>query len=331
MCAAPAISQRHTAEADLMTRAIAGDRDAADACLDQLGSDNKWLQHMMMEAMGSCTDVRLWQRLLTCLALHRWGEYADHRRRADGEASKRIDAATVSLFVQDAVPEVAPVKLAVLHEALTEPECRVRNAAATLLGLRGDPRAIEALVEVVRSGEPECKLRAVAALGRLNDERAGWLLIEALALDDERVHHEAGRALSELGDKAVPALIDALQYPQPHVRWHAARALGSVGDVRSTAGLLEALTDNDSGVRWAAADALVAVGEPAVPSILEWLSRHTLSEDVRQAVYHALHQMPSRRIQAQLQPVLDALRSPASGIETPGAAYRLLQTWESRP
>lgn len=330
MCPTPATSERHAVEAELLTRAVAGDRDAADAILDQLGSDNRWLQQMMLEAISHCADLRLWQRLLLCMALHRWGEHANCRRRADSAASKRIDEAVVRLFVRDDAPEVTPAKLAVLHEGLNDPECRVRSAAASVLGLRGDPQGFNLLAEAVHSGELDCKLRAIAALVKLNDERGGWTLIEALASDDVTVHHEAGRALTELGKTAIPALTDALKHPRQHVRWHAARALGDIGEVRSAANLIEALADDDFSVRWAAAEALVAIGEPAVPKILERLSRYTLSEEVRPVAYHALHQMPSRRVQARLQPLLDALRGPAAAIEAPGVAQRLLQTWESQ-
>ncbi len=323
-------SQRHAAEAELLTRTLSGDRDAADALLDQLGSDNKWLQRMMLEPVSRCIDLRLWKRLLICMALHRWDEHADCRRRADSKASKRIDEAITGLFVRDDAPEVTPVKLAVLHEGLSDPECRIRSAAAILLGLRGDPRAIDILAETLRMGEPECQLQAIVALGQLKGERAAWALIEALASDQETVHHAAGRALSELGDKAIPALADALKHPQQHVRWHAARALGDLGDMGAAASLIEALGDDDFSVRWAVAEALVAIGEPAVPKILDRLSRYTLTEDVRQVAYHALHQMPSRLVQARLHPLLDALRSPAAAVEAPGVAYRLLQTWQGQ-
>ena len=330
MCATPTMAERHATETELLARAVTDDRNAASAILAQLGSDNKWLQQMMMEAIGQCVDPRLWRRLLNRMALHRWGDDANYRCRPDSATSKRIDEAIIRLFVSDDVSEATPVKLAVLDEGMNDPECRVRSAAAILRGLRGDPRAVGELAETVRSGDVECKLRAIAALGKLNDELAGWALIEALASDDEKVHHDAGRALSELGERAIPALTDALKHPHQHVRWHAVRALGDIGGARSVTSLLEALADGDFSVCWAAAEALAVIGEPAVPKILQWLSHHTLLDNVRQAAYHALHQMPSRRVQVRLQPLLDALRGPAAAVEAPTAAYRLLQTWEDQ-
>jgi len=324
------ISQRYVAESELLARVLAGDRDAIESLLRQLGSADRRVCRMMLEAIGSCIDLRLWQRLLMYLALHRWGQNEDCQHRKDGEVSQRIDAAITDLFVQDDAPEVVPVKLAALHEGLNDPNCRIPSAAAALLGLRNDSQGFDALAEAVRSGEPQHRLRAIAALSKLRDERAGWALIEALASDHEKVHHEAARALSELGDCAVPALTDALTHPQQHVRWHAVRALAEIGGVRSSTALVEALVDDDFGVRWAAAEALAAIGEPAVHKILERLARPTISEDMRQVVYHALHQIPSRRIQARLRPLLAALRGPAAATEGPEVAAQLLRTWENR-
>jgi HEAT repeat protein len=282
---------------------------------------------MMAEAVLDSADLTLWQRLLTCLALHRWRGRPDCHLRAEGHASARLDAALVSLFVEDHQPQATAVKLAVLHEGLTDPECRMRNAAATLLGLRGDPRGIDTLIAAAREGEPGCRLRAVAALGKLKDGRGGWALVAALASDDEPLHRQAAQALEELSRQATPALLEALKHPRQHVRWHAVVALGGLGDSPACAGLAEALSDADYGVRWAAADALAAIGEPAALPILERLSRCALTEGARQAAYHALRNMRSDDLQLRLRPVLEALHGPAAATEAPILAHRLLQSW----
>ena len=330
MLATSAISQRHTAEAELLARAVADQRVAVDSVLSQLGSANRSLQQTIRETIQDSADGTLWQRLLSSLALHRWGEAPDCQRRADHEASERIDAALTRLFVEDGEGMASvPVKLAVLHEGLTDAECRVRSAAAALLGVRGDARGLEVLVETVHTGDPECKLRAVTALGKLKDERGGWALVEALACDDEGLHWEASRALGELGEKAFPALLDALKSSKPHVRWHAIRALGGINDRQAVAGVAEALGDTDYTVRWAAADALAGIGLPAVTPILERLLRYAPMDDTYQAAHHALHRIGSPEAQRELQPLLKALRGPAAPVEAPRVAYRLLRERES--
>jgi HEAT repeat protein len=327
MVAATAISHSHPEQAQLLASAATGDAQAADSLLSQLGSANQWLRQIMVRAIRDTADLGLWQRLLASLALHRWGGGADCHRRSDARTSERIDAALVSLFVEDTPPDYTSVKLAVLHEGLTDPECRVRSTSATLLGLRGDARGIDVLIQAVRMGDTECRLRAVGALGKLNDVRGAWALLEALTSDEEELHSEASLALENLDAQALPAYLEALRHARQHVRWHAVRGLSRLDDLRAWAGLAEALGDDDYGVRWAAAGALTAIGEPAVRSILERLSRCILTEGMRQAAFHALHQMRPGTIQLRLQPLLDALRGPAAAAEVPMQAYRMLQDW----
>jgi len=330
MIAADTTSQRHPAEAELLARALAGHPVAVDSVLSQLGSTNHWLQQIMLETIQDSAGQLLWQRLLECLALRHWGEYADCLRRVERETSDRIDKALMRLFVEDGQGTASvPVKIAVLQAGLNDAECHIRSTAAVLLGLRGDACGMEVLIETVRTGDRECKLRAVNALGKLKDERGGWTLVEALACDDEALHWDASCALGEMGDKALPALLDALKSARPHVRWHAVRALGGIGDRQAVAGVAEALGDTDYSVRWAAADALAAIGLPAVPAILERLARYAPMDDMYQAAYHALHRIGLAETQRQLQPLLKALRSPAAPVEAPMVAYRLLQGWET--
>ncbi len=329
MSATTVSSQRHPAEAELLERALAGQPMAVESVLNQLGSSNQWLQQIMMETIQDSAETLLWQRLLGSLALHRWGNMADSPRRSEHEASERIDAAVTHLFVgEDDAPSV-PVKLSVLHAGLNEVDCHIRRAAATLLAFRGDSRGIETIIEAVRAGDRECKLRAIDALGRLKDERGSWVLAEVLACNDDVLHSEAARALGELGDKALAAVLDALKSPRPHVRWHVVQIMGRISDTRAAAGLAEALADGDYSVRWAAADALATLGPLAVSKILERLSRYAPMNDTYQVAYHALRQIGTPEMQLRLLPLLKALHGPAAAVVAPVEAYRLLQLWET--
>jgi HEAT repeat protein len=334
MFATPAAPLRHPAEAELLLRAADGDPAAAGQIVGQLGSGNHWLRQIISEAIQDCAAPRLWQSLLSCLALRRWNAECPGAEPSDGdvESRQRTIAAITELFVKDAGPDHAPAtraKRAVLAAALDDPRPEVARAAACLLGQRGELNDPAWLIDAVRHGEIECRLRAVAALGRLQDPRGGPALIEALACEDERLHWEAARALADLGRAALPALSDALRAPAPHVRWHAVRALGQIGDVASASELAQALGDDDYGVRWAAAEVLARFGAAAVPPILERLARQPVSEGVRAAAYHALHRMQPAEVQERLQPVLSALRGPGAADAAPAVAYRLLHVWES--
>ena len=69
-------------------------------------------------------------------------------------------------------------------------------------------------------------------------------LIQALQDDDEDVRYHAAFALGEIGEgavEAVPALIQALQDDDEGVRYHAAYALRDIGTTET----LKAVSDNN--------------------------------------------------------------------------------------
>jgi HEAT repeat protein len=331
MIITPATSPRHVAETDLLARALTGHPAAIDSMLRQLGSAEPGLQRIMSEAVQESAEAMVWQRLLSCLALHRWDDTVDCQCWEDREISARLDASIVALFVEGDESDAAQqAKLLILRAGLADAESRIRTMAAVLLGLRGDAAGIDTVIEAARTGGPANRLQAIAALGRLKDERAGWAVVEALASDDEAVHRAASGALDELGAQAVTALLEALKSPKSHVRWHVVWALGRIREPAAIAGLVEALADDDYTVRWAAGDALAGIGEPAIPKILEMLARHLLMEQSYQVAYRALLRIGPREVQAQLQPLLQALRGAATSVEAPRIASQLIRTWERK-
>jgi HEAT repeat protein len=197
-----------------------------------------------------------------------------------------------------------------------------------LLGLRGDPRAIPYLDETIESGTTSWRLRSVRALATLRDKRCGPPLIKALAINRGSLHREARRALQSLGHLVKSAWLNALDHPDAHIRWHAARGLGELGDDRFALILAEGLLDDNYAVRWATSDVLARLGKRGVPATLTILSQRHLTEQSRQAAYHALHGITSSQIQQRLKPLLDALQSPVANIEVPVIAQRLLMEWE---
>ena len=72
-------------------------------------------------------------------------------------------------------------------------------------------------------------------------------------------------------------LIEALYHPDSHVRWHAARALGQIGNPRGIDTLVEGLHDDHPAVRWATASVLASLDAQAIPSILRALIRRPMT------------------------------------------------------
>jgi len=176
------------------------------------------------------------------------------------------------------------------------------RSAVDALGTIGDPAAVEPLMTVMESGSPALRGSAAWALGKLGDERAVPLLIDAL--DDPEVHYSAAQALGLLraaeavdrlceiaGDKEAPTnvrrmVIEALgQIGEPKacealvallgkdeeekLRKEAATSLGALGDAEAVDPLLNALVhDPKWAVGEAAAAALGHVGGPAAVAAL---------------------------------------------------------------
>ncbi len=317
---------------DQISRVLAGEPGAFGTLLRQLSSDNPWLRDMITEIIYDCDEPELWLGLLTGLALRGWEMGGESARGLTPEAQRRLEDAILNLFTVDK-PEAAStaVKQVEAAEALGYADQRVRSLAAVILARRGDARGLADLQAAVTRGDPDERRRAVPALGKLDDERAAWILVEVLASDDEVLESAAVQALDELGPLATPALRMALEHDRDHVRWHAARALGAIADPDTAPALAHALADPDYRVRWAAAEALVNLGPAAVPAILEALTRPMPVSDSLKAARYALHRIGPHHMQAWLEPLLHALDGAAAPAEAPGVAYRLLQEWASQP
>ena len=94
-------------------------------------------------------------------------------------------------------------------------------------------------------------------------------LISLLHSDDPDARYGAARALGEIGDlAAVPALLQALKDTHPAVRFFAADALGKLKAVEAVQPIGELLSDESPSVRKHAHDILIQIGAPDAMRIL---------------------------------------------------------------
>jgi HEAT repeat protein len=137
---------------------------------------------------------------------------------------------------------------------------------------------------VGKLADPDHSWDAEVALVNMGD-RAMPGLIECLDDDSWEMRVRAARELGYRGDlSAVPVMIECLSDEDQNVRCGAAQALGDLGDPSAVPALVEQLSDEDEYLRSNAAKALAKLGDPsAVPALVKLLD----SEDARVRRYAA--------------------------------------------
>jgi HEAT repeat protein len=214
----------------------------------------------------------------------------------------RSDAASLASGPGSAL---APVRDAVIEQAVDDPSPRVRFEAAQTAFALGPPgkTSIDALVRGVRHEDPRVRAFATWTLGEMGETaRPAIPALVTLARQDGG----AGKtgALSAIGKiggdfpETIPLLLQELKHPKEARRYRAARTIGRMGPAASAAvsGLTEALRDPSPLVRLHAVRALGNLADPAkasVPALIELLNQDP-DQDVRKEVSLTLSRLPGR-------------------------------------
>lgn len=166
----------------------------------------------------------------------------------------------------------------------------------------------------------------------LMDGRTGEMrdLIGMLDEREGKRQQEARRQLVEMGDAAVPALVEAMSSASIQRRWESAKALGEIGAPEAAPRLARALQDDDGGVRWVAANALIAIGREGVPALLHALMANSESAVMRQGTHHVLRELSEKKpLKAVLTPVLHGLEGQSAQLSCLAPAEEALKLLES--
>lgn len=352
---------RYRAQSEMLEKALSGDATMASKVLQYLSSANQDLRRMMQLTIHEHPDELVWRYLIHFLALQTWEDvywqiglvkYPQERPQAEVLCAKAgskmkpqalegclqsvsevfaVDETNAETLIKNQilhnVREFQPASKKEMSPAEVQRWRKVKQAAVYLSGLRGDATVVPDLEEMVEAAAIDWKMRAVQALGVIQDQSCCPALLKALASDDKALHQEAGRILNNMGDQARACWESALQHPDSHIRWHAARGLGQIGDVRAIEVLVEGLFDENQAVRWSTGRVLAHLNATAIPAILDILTRRRINEPTRQAVIYALNAMPSKLAQGYLKPLLEALKGPAASVNAPRTAQRMLLEW----
>lgn len=123
----------------------------------------------------------------------------------------------------------------------------MRGSLIRLLGWTGDPRAANALAELLQAPAISVRTAAAYALASCDDPRAADPLLAALrASDGQRLEETLAIVLSRMREPRVrDMLIEiARTHPQPKVRQSACLALGFTDDARAVGPLIDIMLDD---------------------------------------------------------------------------------------
>jgi hypothetical protein len=173
-------------------------------------------------------------------------------------------------------------------------------------------------------------------LGRTHDAGNGPItidmLIGELAEPGGLERHDARLELVEIGQAAVPALVETLVDPRDQVRWESAKALSQTGDPAPAPALVKALEDENFGVRWLAAQGLITAGYKGLQPLLQALVHHSDSVWLREGAHHVLRPLLSEPgLHDLAAPVLTGFDGVEPVIEVPPAAQAALDALRHTP
>ena len=262
--------------------------------LTALNSSSPIIQRAVAHALGNFADERVVSRLQELM-------------NEEGDLRTRLTAAQSLARLGD------ERGTAMILRTLNAPNQEIRRVAAIALGMTGNPRAVEPLIESARNGTfdaavPEGRrlrrqmFQAMAAVGA----EMVPPLIELLASGDPGVRGFAADALAHMGPSAVEPLAKALgSHPDLGVRAAAARLLGRLGDREAVESLSQVLRETLTGpyplvfllrligdatapVRAAAAAAIGEIGALDGAGLLLSSARYDPSPEVNAAAETAL-------------------------------------------
>ncbi len=191
-----------------------------------------------------------------------------------------------------------------LIEVLTNSkELQVRVMAAQALGTLKDRRSTDALISASGAPEKDLRLAAVNSLGLISDHTSAEALFVAAKDTDQGVRDAAIQSLAAMGI-SVERLSTEITNPNWQTRVAAITTFARLGDPKATPLLITALKDSDSRVRTESARTLGQLGDQrALDALIS--SLNDASADVRVESTFALGRLKDPRALAPLTTLLN--------------------------
>lgn len=132
------------------------------------------------------------------------------------------------------------------------------------------------LIARLRTKSEETRTYILQALGKIGDETALPVILDAARDTNSAIRRFAVSALADLGNsQAIDALIVSLDDPETDIRAAAATALGMLGDRKAEDGLIALLSDEEISVK---AQSVIALGHLGSDKALPLLNQMMVTE-----------------------------------------------------
>jgi HEAT repeat protein len=142
----------------------------------------------------------------------------------------------------------------ILEPLLSDPSEKLREEAATALGLLPSDQAVDALLATLAyDTSKSVRAAAIHALGVLSPPPATDAILSVLQnpQEDEALRADAAEALAHFRREGlVDALVEQLRDTSPQVRYSVAYALGQQGDSRAIPSLTEVAARDHAATPW---------------------------------------------------------------------------------
>lgn len=207
----------------------------------------------------------------------------------------------------------------VAHDLL-DSEMEIKYLAAAELGKIGNEAAVPILIDAVRYGDSDLVAEIINSLISIGDTRAVPLFIKELKSEKYRVRIGCLRGLFKLSgdDVAMPALIEALRDDHPEVRRTALTFIGWKDPEDAVPAVSQCLIDEESRVRKAAVSALANLkDESSVLPLIKVLGDKEL--EIREKALEAIRAITGENIEFDVN---------AAGTQLSHAVLELKQWWQ---
>lgn len=199
------------------------DEDACYSLIEFLYDDHKPIQELAMNTLTRIGTTEVMEGLLPLL---------------------HENDASVRNMAMEVIREIAYDRISLLIPFLEDSHESTRTAIADLLGLIGNPDAVEPLIASLKDTPPHVRSSALASLGKLADERAVGAIEKLLQTENEAwVVFSCVKSLEKIGGKsATRILLELLTKDDEFILAAAIESLGEIGNAEIIPLILNAIS-----------------------------------------------------------------------------------------